>query len=93
MYLLCISGEKPQRIGAEIFGQRLNLFGSSIFGRVNVDDFAQGDLAIGAPGKASDSGNVVILKTRDIVFLTPTTEEPEIVPPFALLLTDKGKFW
>ena len=71
----------------------MNLFGLSIFGGVNVDNFAQGDLAIGAPGKASDSGNVVIFKTRDVVFLTPTTEEPEIVPPLALKITDKGKFW
>ena len=58
----------------------------SIISGVDVDDHAQGDLAIGAP----ISSNVVVLRTLDVAFLNPSTEI-EMDPAGAIKLEEKGK--
>ena len=61
----------------------------SIVGGVDVDSHAQGDLAIGAPGNDSVSGNVVVLRTLEVAFLKPKTEI-EMHPNEAIMLEDTG---
>ena len=62
----------------------------SIHGGVNVDNRAQGDLAIGAPGRDNTTGNVVVLRTHDVAFLKPSTKI-ELDPDGAIKLEEKGK--
>ena len=82
----------PQRISPKDLGQPTLSgfgFGMSIVGGVDVDVHAQGDLAIGAPGKGSASGNVVVLRTLEVAFLKPKTEI-EMDPNGAIMLEDTG---
>ena len=58
----------------------------SIISGVDVDDHAQGDLAIGAP----ISSNVVVLRTLDVAFLNPSTEI-EMDPIGAIKLEEMGE--
>ena len=53
---------------------------------VDVQNHPQGVLAIGAPL----SGNVVVLKTLDVIFFKPSTEI-EVDPPGYIKLEEKGK--
>ena len=73
----------PREIGS---GHPWKGFGMSIHGGVDVDNLAQGDLAIGAP----TSGNVMVLKTLNVAFLDPSTEI-EMDPKGAIKLEEKGK--
>ena len=61
----------------------------SITGGIDVDGFARGDLAIGAPGKDLASGNVVLLRTLEVAHLKPETEM-ESDPSGAVRLQDTG---
>ena len=62
----------------------------SIHGGVNVDNRAQGDLAIGAPGRDNTRGNVVVLRTHDVAFFKPKTDVV-VHPAGAIKLEEKGK--
>ena len=86
-----ILDEMPQRLSPKSLGEStLKGFGMRIFGGVDVDGFAQGDLVIGAPGQGSESGNVVVLRTLEVAFLDPITEI-EVKPEGAIKLEDTGK--
>ena len=90
-WVTLISEESPQSLSPKDIGHTLwKGFGMSIQGGVDVDNHAQGDLAIGAPGKDNSEGNVVVLKTLDVAFLEPDTEI-ELDPTGAVKLEKKGK--
>ena len=82
-----ISEESPQRLTPKDIGDRVwKGFGMSIHGGVDVDNHAQGDLAIGA----HTSGNVVVLRTLDVAFFKPKTDVV-VHPAGAIKLEEKGK--
>ena len=72
MILFSFSDEEPQKLTPSGIGQSpmtMKGFGMSISGRVDLDENAMMDLAIGA----FDSGNAVVLRSLKVMRLKPNS--------------------